>query len=302
MRMDYNALIYLIDDPDKTVREEVTNKILQLGDAILPSLRQSLENLPFDSPEGIERLNHLIEEIEFAQISEKIIDWTQQPDDLLKGMWLTNLTSGSDIDYNELNKEIERIKLEVWLDLRSNLTALEKVNILNHVFFKRFNFKGDNTDYHNPDNSFLNRVLKKKKGNPISIAFIYSIVAQRLFIPIYGVNLPQHFILAYLDIPDLPSPNADSKGWVKDVPGGYDVLFYINPFNEGAVFGKKHIEVFLQQIKIDNVAPELFYPCSNKDIIIRVLRNLFNAYSLRNQDKKALQYKKLLDMLNSQGM
>lgn len=295
--MDFNALIYLIDDPDITVREEVTSKILQLGNEILPSLKQTLENLPFDSPEGIERLNHLIDEIEFHKISTQIIEWTQDPDDLLKGIWLTNLTNGSEINYNDLNKEIERIKLEVWLDLRNDLTALEKVNILNHVFFKRFNFKGDNDDYHNPDNSFLNRVLKKKKGNPISLAAIYSIVAQQLYIPIYGVNLPQHFILAYLDIPNLPSPSADSKGFNKDVENGYDVLFYINPFNDGAVFGKKHIEVFLQQININNIPSELFYPCSNKEIIIRILRNLCNSYTMRNQDRKAKLYSQLLDKL-----
>ncbi|MCK9481179.1 MAG: transglutaminase-like domain-containing protein [Bacteroidia bacterium] len=297
--MDFNALIYLIDDPDKTVREEVTNKILQLGDTILPSLKQSLENLPFDSPEGIERLNNLIREIELSKVSDNIVQWASSPEDLLKGIWLTNLTSGSDIDFNELNKEIERIKLEVWLDLRNDLTALEKVNILNHVFFKRFNFKGDNSDYHNPDNSFLNRVIKKKKGNPISLAILYSIVAQRLFIPIYGVNLPQHFILAYLDIPDLPSPNADSKGLMIDAPQGYDVLFYINPFNEGSVFGKKHVEIFLQQINIDNVAPEQFYPCSNRDIVIRVLRNLYNSYAMRNQEFRVKQYEKLLNLLNA---
>src|SRR5690606_25301401 len=145
----------------------------------------------------------------------------------------------------DLNKELERIKLEVWLDLRPDLTALEKINVLNHVFFKRFAFKGDNSDYHSPDNSFLHRVIKRKKGNPLSISILYSLVAQRLFIPVFGVNLPQHFVLAYLDMFDLPDPEADSKGLIGDVPQDEEILFYVNTFNEGAVFGKKHIETFL---------------------------------------------------------
>jgi len=294
---DHKAIVSLIDDPDNTVRDAITNKILELGKEILPTLKSCQEDLPFDSPEGIERLNDLVEEIEFNEISERIIEWMKNPIDLLEGMWLANLTCGSEVSLADLNKEIERIKLEVWLDLRPDLTALEKINVLNHVFFKRFAFKGDNSDYHSPDNSFLHRVIKRKKGNPLSISILYSLVAQRLFIPVYGVNLPQHFVLAYLDMFDLPEPAADSKGLTGDVPQDEEILFYVNTFNEGAVFGKKHIETFLKQIKIGE-KDDFYYPCSNRDIVLRVLRNLFNSYTLKGQVKKVKRFERLIHLVN----
>ncbi len=60
-------------------------------------------------------------------------------------------------------------------------------------------FSGNTTNHQDPQNSYIGQVLDTKKGNQISLASIYSIIAQKLDIPIYGVNLPQHFILAYLD-------------------------------------------------------------------------------------------------------
>lgn len=298
MTKQFDALISLIEDPDKAIRNQIAERILELGDSILPSLKDSLENKSFDSPEGFELLQHLIDEIEFKSISKQIKTWYDEgSENLLEGLWLISLLSGSDITYEEINKEIERIKLEVWLDLRPDLTALEKINILNHVFFKRFGFSADIHSYHSPDNSFIHRVIKRRKGNPISIACLYALVAQRLFIPVYGVNLPQHFILAYLDWEDLPEPGADSKGLIGNPPSSTPLLFYINPFNEGTVFGKKHIEKFLENLQIGEVDNDYFSPCSNQTIVIRVCRNLINAYGMKQKARKVSQFNFLLQLL-----
>jgi regulator of sirC expression with transglutaminase-like and TPR domain len=293
---EFEALIYLIDDPDKEVRNEVAQKILELGEVILPILKDSLESVSFDTPEGMQRINELIEDIEADRLCKELKTWAEGDSDLLYGVWLANKTGNPDIEIHELNKEIERIKLEVWLDLRYDLTALEKVNVLNHVMFKRFGFKGNQEDYHNPSNSLLNRVFKSKKGSPISLAVIYSLVAQRLYIPVYGVNLPQHFILAYLDIEDLPTPGADAKGFSGNPPLQHETLFYINPFNEGAVFGRKHVEDFLSQINTEKQIHH-FYPCENREIVLRIFRNLKNSYTLKGNERKILIYQKYIDAL-----
>ncbi|KAF5277932.1 hypothetical protein FQR65_LT15898 [Abscondita terminalis] len=62
-----------------------------------------------------------------------------------------------------------------------------------------FGLSGNTANYHDPQNSYLNKVLESKKGNPITLACIYCVIAQRLDIPIYGVNLPKHFVLAYMN-------------------------------------------------------------------------------------------------------
>ena len=129
----------------------------------------------------------------------------------------------------------------------------------------------------------MSEVLESKKGNQISLAIVYSIIAQKLDIPIYGVNLPQHFILAYID--DLEK-TADDNG----------ILFYINVFNKGYIFGKRDIDQFLRQLKIN---PEKFFyePCSNTDILKRVIRNLMSSYEKAGAIEKVKELNQLLDVL-----
>ena len=127
----------------------------------------------------------------------------------------------------------------------------EKVKILNRIIFDVHKFTGDTENYHHSKNSFLSSVLERKKGNPISLAVIYSIVAQRLNIPIYGVNLPQHFILGYvkdLEWPPLLRFNDESLSRESQYN---DILFYINPFNNGLIFNQENIHKFLKQLKLE---------------------------------------------------
>jgi len=161
-------------------------------------------------------------------------------------------------------------------------------------------FKGNTDDYHSADNSYLNRVLETRKGNPISLAIIYSIVAQRLNIPIFGVNLPQHFILAYKD-DSLLKGNSSFAGNIymdHDIPG--EILFYINAFNKGAIFNKWNIDQFLKQL---NIKPQILYfePCSNIDILMRVCRNLIFSYEKSNDMERVEGLKELLAIMQPYG-
>jgi regulator of sirC expression with transglutaminase-like and TPR domain len=80
------------------------------------------------------------------------------------------------------------------------MTPQEQVLVMNKVLFDIHGFAGNTTNFHAPQNSFINTVLESKKGNPLLISIIYILMARQLDIPIYGVNLPEHFILAYQDI------------------------------------------------------------------------------------------------------
>ncbi len=153
--------------------------------------------------------------------------------------------------------------------MNPNLTALEKVRVLNHIIFEVHGFSGNTTNFHAPQNSYINNVLDSKRGNPLSLSILYTIIAQSLEIPIYGVNLPEHFILAYAtEKTDLPVPinSKDEK-----------VMFYINPFSKGTVFGKNEVDSFLRQLKVKAI-PSFYEPCSNIDMIRRLINNLSFAY------------------------
>jgi regulator of sirC expression with transglutaminase-like and TPR domain len=202
----------------------------------------------------------------------------------LRGILIINKYQYPDLNEQKISNYLEAIRRDIWLQMMNEASPIEKVKIINHIFYNVYGFSGNTTNHQDPKNSYLSEVLDSKKGNQITLAIIYSIIAQKLDIPIYGVNLPQHFILAYTDVLD---SNIDENG----------VLFYINVFNKGYIFGKKDIDQFLRQLKINPDA--IFYqPCSNTDILKRVLRNLISSYEKAGAVDKA---EELIDLLKVLG-
>jgi regulator of sirC expression with transglutaminase-like and TPR domain len=164
---------------------------------------------------------------------------------------------------------------------------------MNYIFYQVHGFKGNVENYHDPANSFINQVLETKKGNPILLASIYILVAQRLNIPIFGVNLPQHFVLAYLE--EFGKSNVEMRfNEIEEMLNkSGKILFYINAFNGGSIFSKTNLIQFLQQVKI-TVNNDFLVPCTNLDIIKRILRNLASAYEKLNKTYKQQEVLKLL--------
>jgi regulator of sirC expression with transglutaminase-like and TPR domain len=190
-------------------------------------------------------------------------------------------------EHNILQK-IELIKRDIWLELNSSLTALEKVKVINHIFFDLHNYRGNKTNIDAPQNFFINNLLDSKKGNHISLGILYIIVAQKLGIPIFGVDLPQHFVLAYVDeIHDERYAVADEN----------EVLFYINPFNKGAVFTRREIEVYINHLK-RTPSPQFYQPCSNIVIMYRFVRDLMQVYKKLGYTEKVRELEILARVLS----
>jgi regulator of sirC expression with transglutaminase-like and TPR domain len=101
-----------------------------------------------------------------------------------------------------------------------------------------------------------------------------------LHIPIYGVNLPNHFILAYVD-PDLPSKDYESI--TKS-----NILFYINAFSNGVILNEKDILIFLKELQIEPIE-SFFVPCSKKTILLRIISNLIASYQQLGNKRKVEQ-------------
>lgn len=281
------AIISLLDDPDPIIFEQISKKILSLGTTVIPMLESQWEQ----SLDALlqQRIEQLIHQIQYNTVKEELKTWASSGSfDLLSGFITIARLQYPELDEQKLINQIEAIKRDAWIELRYDTSPLEKVKILNHVFYSINGFTGNTTNFHDPQNSYINNVLESRRGNQISLAVIYSIVAQRLDIPIYGVNLPQHFVLAYLDekqeYPHISSGEANG------------ILFYINAFNKGSVFNRRDVDHFLKQLEIQ---PESYFynPCSNIQIIKRILRNLISAYEKQSNIEKASEIEELLTML-----
>jgi len=282
------ALITLLDDPDDGIYSEVKNRFIILGPPAIPHLETAWEN-SFDALMQ-KRIEGIIHTIQFKALQNALKNWAEnEQDDLFKGCCIIARYQYPDLDENKLRKQLAQIKQDVWLELHDDLSALEKVKIINHILFEVHQFGGNITNYHAPQNSFLNVVLETKKGNPVMLSVIYALICKELNIPIYGVNLPQHFVLAYVnDFANLFDP---SNKTLSD-----NILFYVNPFSKGLIFNQGDIDSFIKQLKIE---PETKYylPCSNLDIIKRILNNLVYSFDKMGYAEKVQELKDLESQL-----
>lgn len=271
------ALIQLLDDPDRLVFEHVRSEIEKFGHNAIPALEVAWESHSYGELFE-QRVEDLIQYIQNSSVVNGLSQWVQNTEqDLLEGLLTISKYQYPNLKTDKTLAFIETLRKDIWLELNDELTALEKLKVINHILFDVHGFSGNKSDYNNPDNSFIHRVIESKKGNPISLSCIYLILAKKLELPIYGINLPRHFILAWVDQVSL----AEGK-----TPQEADILFYFNPFSGGAVFGKNDISAFLKELQIK---PEKAYysPCSNIDILKRTLNNLGFAYQKLNQKEKA---------------
>ena len=279
---EVKSLIRLLDDPDGEIYAHVHGKLLSLGSEAVEYLESAWEEA-FD-PIQQERIANLVHEIQFGIVKKDLQLWHQGGAfDLLQGVLIINRYQYPDLDEQKVINQVEAIKRDIWIQMMNESSPPEQIKLINHVFYSIYGFSGNTTNHLDPQNSYLSQVLETKKGNQISLAIIYSIIAQKLDIPVYGVNLPKYFILAYMD-----------ESQQSEFDGG--VLFYINAFNKGFIFGRRDVDMFLKQLDLKS-DKQFYEPCSNTEIIKRVLRNLIGSYEHLSAVDKVAELNELLEIL-----
>ena len=272
---ELKALVSLLDDEDRDVVSHVEQKIISLGGGIIPYLENEWETN--FNPNVQKRIEDLIHTLQFETLRDKFRDWKSiEADDLMKGMWLVATYQYPDLELEKLKKDLEQIYYDVWVEFKPEAHPYDQIRILNSVIFSKLKFGANTKNFHAPGNSMINIVLESRKGNPISLCVVYMLVAQKLKMPVYGVNLPNLFILTYKE---------------------KDNQFYINAFNRGLIFSKSDIDNYIHHL---NITPkEMFYqPCSNLEIVKRVLRNLIISFEKLGEHAKVDEIKTLLNEIS----
>ncbi len=269
------ALISLLDDEDTEVLLHVEKEILALGEGIIPFLENEWENN--FNPIVQKRIEELIHTVHYDLLKVRLAAWKEGGGkDLLEGMWIIATYQYPDLEIAKLKSELDQIYYEAWTNMKNEIHPFDQVKILNNVIFSQYRFSANTKNFHSPSNSMINIVLESKKGNPITLCVIYLLIAQKLNMPIYGVNLPNLFILTY---------KSES------------VQFYINAFNKGLIFSKADIDNYLSHLNINPL--DIFYqPCSNLDIVRRMLRNLSVSFEKLGDAVKVEEIKQLLDSIS----
>jgi len=269
---ELEALVSLLDDED--IRPDIESRILSLGKEAIPFLEKQWEQ-SFE-PEVQNYIEDIIHRLQLDLLHHRMLQWKESgSDDLIKGMWLIATYQYPDLDLVKLKQDLEQLYYEVWLEHKSDANPFDKVKFMNSVLYGKLKFKANTKNFHSPANSMINQVLESKRGNPVSLGVVYLVIAQKLGMPVYGVNLPNMFILTYKD---------------------ENQQFYINAFNRGLIFSREDIDSYIAQINL--VQRPIFYePCSHTDIVIRVLRNLSISFEKLDEHHKSDEIKQLLKLI-----
>ena len=165
------------------------------------------------------------------------------------------------LEYPELDisKYIEKLN-EIGNSLKSSINKNDnptyKISILNEHLFQQNDFKGDVDDYYNPKNNFLNNVLDKKSGIPITLSIIYTEIAKHIGLDLRIVGFPNHIVVKY----------------------GEEII--LDPFNDGKLLSIDDLNDILFQNYGDAVkfSPDFLNEIESEKILIRITRNLKNSY------------------------
>ena len=204
-------------------------------------------------------------------IWEQFAELTQHPDDeidLARAALLIAATEYSSLDISHELGVLDALSSGASKRFSEQRDPLYCLNTLSEYLFDEIGFQGNPGDYYDPRNSFLNEVLSRRLGIPITLSLVFIEVGKRLDIPFLGVGMPGHFLLRHRD---------------------EDSLF-IDPFNRGVLLSEEECARRMREVTQANIAwdSRLLDPLSNREFIARILRNLKGIYWQTRDHRRAL--------------
>ena len=259
-------LIQLLTDRDEFVREKVREQLIELGEDALPFLEMAARSEDVTLRNHVERtINAILPKKlgeKFRQLAQKGLN---QDVDLETGILLIMEFGYPNSDPKACKEYLDSLANQLEQNLSPDSDPSQVVATLTHLLFQKEHFRGNQKNYLDPDNSYLNKVLKHKTGLPITLSALCVLVANRLGLPIVGVGLPGHYIVKY----NLPK-NA----------------IYFDPFHQGRLLSHSDCIQIVEQFG-QNFEEYFLSQATNKETLIRMMNNLIQVYRSSGEPEKA---------------
>lgn len=279
-----DAILSLLDDPDPFVQGSIRTRLLELGDLAAPALRR----VSLQSDEELARRNaeENLKEIGLrkfvAEMRGIIAEAPAGGDiDLERGAFAVALLRYPELRVSGYIQQLDTMASMLDHRLRGCDNGYMIVREMNHYLFGQLGFQGcrqERESYYDPENSFLNRVIDRRTGIPITLSVVYLLVGQRLGLPLHGVGFPSRFLVKYR-----------SSG----------EEFFIDPFNNGAIINYSECRRFLRELNVD-YRPEYLEPIDNRRTIARMLRNLMDIYQ-QSEPVTAAKLERMIQEVTGEG-
>ena len=188
-----------------------------------------------------------------------------------------------DLDIDVYLRKLDLMAEEIKSRVGHNTSPYFLITEINNYLFKEEGFRGNENDYYDPKNSFLNDMLDRKTGIPITLSVLYMEIANRLGLPLLGVGFPGHFVVKYSGL-------------------GEEIL--IDPFNKGRILSFKDCKEIIDRIYGSRMQfqSEFLQPVTKKQILSRMLHNLKGIYLNSKNYIKALSVVDMILLVDTLAM
>ena len=279
-RAEIESLMFLLEDPDPFVQEQVQLRLMELGDRAVPLLDQ----IRVQTKDKVEkkRAKDVLHKLTFSTLkgdfAELLLEGVGNRAQLERAVITLARFGHPTLRESEYVKTLDHFADMIRPSLRYKRSEREKMRILMKFIFEDLNFRGDNKDYHNPANGFIDQVIERRKGLPISLSLVAMFIARRLQLPVFGVNMPIHFMLAFV---------------------GEKEEQLIDPYDQGAEVSYDQCYFFLKKNNV-TPKPEHFKMASDIDILARCIRNLMHSYERNEEHDRVQELKSLLELVEGE--
>lgn len=274
-KSEIESLVYLLDDPDPFVQSQVKSRLFELGENAVPLLDQQRSETRDETER--EMINEVIQWITYSSIEEDFFDVLEgglhNEKQLEEAVFILSRFDNPTLRISEYQRKLDQLASMIRDEVRYSLDESQKMHKLLDFVFDELAFNGSTRDYYDPANNFLNQVIDRRQGLPISLALIVIFLARRLELPFYGVNMPIHFMLKF-------------KGEKEEI--------LIDPFDSGKIVSYNQCYYFLEQ---NGVKPKSdhFKETGPIGILARFIRNLINSFEKQDKPVRVENLRKLLN-------
>ena len=276
-KTEIKSLVALLDDPDPYVQGEVKKRLFELGERAVPLLDEQRSSIRDDKERAL--INDVIRDITYGSIEEDFIDVLEgglhNLEQLEKAVLVLSRFENPTIRVGEYSRQLDRFAATIRDEIRFQPSDNKRMHILLNFVFEELCFSGGTTDYYHTDNAYLDRVIDRRRGLPISLAFVVLFLARRLDLPFRGVNMPIHFLLKF-------------KGDKEEI--------MVDPFDHGKTVTYNQCYYFLKQNGIDP-KPTHFKEVGEAAMLARLIGNLMRSYRRAEESQKADDMQDLLHTL-----
>jgi regulator of sirC expression with transglutaminase-like and TPR domain len=269
------ALIKLLSDENSKVARTIGEKLVEIGDPAIPLLLEA----EIEQPEMAQRIEGVLDEIRGGRLEEELRLLLEGPDDQLdleRGAFLIARYAYPGLDVEAYTRKLDTIAEEVLDRIGTRVSGEETIKTLGRYLFTEQGFRGNTKNYYEPDNSYLNRVIDRRTGIPISLSVFYLLIGKRLSLPVHGIGMPGHFLVKY-----------EAERY----------KMFVDCFNAGALLTEKDCQRFLMQAGY-GFEDKYLQHSSMRAILVRMLKNLVAVYDKMNEHVKRDRLTRFMEILS----